>query len=140
MSSCRESWRELLAHAETDHLLGVHIVGSRAGDPIAEAAVAMALGAAAEDLTLVVHAHPPTMRRLLAKQQLARRQPSSQCVKAGVASQVSVAFIPVEYAGQAVVPCGRKGLHRVRLMKAWEALRRVVRKQRTRWHLTLIRL
>lgn len=49
---------KVLAHAETDRLLGVHILGVRAGDLIAEAAAAIAFGASAEDLTHVVHAHP----------------------------------------------------------------------------------
>ncbi|HPF34232.1 MAG TPA: dihydrolipoyl dehydrogenase [Candidatus Krumholzibacteria bacterium] len=49
---------KVLAHKETDRLLGVHIVGPRAGDLIAEAAAAMAYGASSEDLARVCHAHP----------------------------------------------------------------------------------
>jgi len=49
---------KVLAHAETDRLLGVHVVGPRAGDLIAEAAAAMAYGASSEDLARVCHAHP----------------------------------------------------------------------------------
>ncbi len=49
---------KVLAHAETDRLLGVHILGPRASELIAEAAVAMAFGGSAEDLALTVHAHP----------------------------------------------------------------------------------
>lgn len=49
---------KVLAHAETDRILGVHIIGPRAGDLIAEAAVAMAFGASSEDLAAVCHAHP----------------------------------------------------------------------------------
>ena len=49
---------KLLAHAETDRVLGVHILGSHAGDLIAEAVAAMAYGATAEDIALTVHAHP----------------------------------------------------------------------------------
>lgn len=49
---------KMLAHAETDRLLGVHIIGARAGDLIAEAAVAIEFGASAEDVARSSHAHP----------------------------------------------------------------------------------
>jgi dihydrolipoamide dehydrogenase len=49
---------KVLVHAETDRVLGVHIVGARAGDLIAEAVAALAFGASAEDLAMVSHAHP----------------------------------------------------------------------------------
>ncbi|HET7560077.1 MAG TPA: FAD-dependent oxidoreductase, partial [Limnochordia bacterium] len=49
---------KLLADAATDRLLGVHIIGPRAGELIAEATAAMAFGASSEDLTQVIHAHP----------------------------------------------------------------------------------
>jgi dihydrolipoamide dehydrogenase len=49
---------KVLAHAETDRLLGVHIIGARAGDLIAEAASAMAFGASSEDVARCSHAHP----------------------------------------------------------------------------------
>jgi dihydrolipoamide dehydrogenase len=48
----------MLAHAETDRVLGVHIVGPRAGDLIAEAAVAIEYGASSEDVARACHAHP----------------------------------------------------------------------------------
>jgi dihydrolipoamide dehydrogenase len=49
---------KILADAATDRVLGVHIVGPRAGDLIAEAAAAMAFGASSEDLARVCHGHP----------------------------------------------------------------------------------
>ncbi len=49
---------KILADAETDRLRGVHIIGPRAGDLIAEAAVAIAFGGSAEDLARCSHAHP----------------------------------------------------------------------------------
>src|SRR5262249_52461914 len=49
---------KILADAKTDRVLGVHIIGSDAGNMIAEAAVAMELGAAAEDIARTCHAHP----------------------------------------------------------------------------------
>jgi dihydrolipoyl dehydrogenase len=49
---------KILAHRETDRVLGVHILGPRAGDLIAEAAVAIEFGASSEDLARTPHAHP----------------------------------------------------------------------------------
>jgi dihydrolipoamide dehydrogenase len=49
---------KMLAHADTDRLLGVHIIGPRAGDLIAEAATAIEFGASSEDLARTTHAHP----------------------------------------------------------------------------------
>jgi dihydrolipoamide dehydrogenase len=49
---------KILADAKTDRVLGVHIIGARAGDLIAEAAVAMAFGASSEDIARSPHAHP----------------------------------------------------------------------------------
>jgi len=49
---------KVLADAKTDRVLGVHIVGPRAGDLIAECAAAMAFGASSEDIARVSHAHP----------------------------------------------------------------------------------
>jgi dihydrolipoamide dehydrogenase len=48
----------MIADAATDRLLGVHILGPRASDLIAEAALAIEFGASAEDLARTVHAHP----------------------------------------------------------------------------------
>jgi dihydrolipoamide dehydrogenase len=48
----------VLAHEETDRILGVHVCGARAGDLIAEAVAAIAFGASAEDLGTISHAHP----------------------------------------------------------------------------------
>ena len=49
---------KILADARTDRVLGVHIVGSDAGNMIAAAAVAMEFGASAEDIARTCHAHP----------------------------------------------------------------------------------
>ena len=49
---------KILAHAETDRVLGVHVVGPHAGDLIAEATAAIAFGASSEDVARVCHAHP----------------------------------------------------------------------------------
>jgi dihydrolipoamide dehydrogenase len=49
---------KILADAKTDRVLGVHIVGADAGNMIAEAAIAMELGASSEDIARTCHAHP----------------------------------------------------------------------------------
>ena len=49
---------KILADAETDRVLGVHIVAANASEMIAEAAVLMEFGGSAEDLARTCHAHP----------------------------------------------------------------------------------
>jgi len=49
---------KVLADAETDEILGVHMIGPRAADMIAEAVVAMEFRASAEDIARISHAHP----------------------------------------------------------------------------------
>ncbi|MCB1959712.1 MAG: dihydrolipoyl dehydrogenase, partial [Rhodocyclaceae bacterium] len=49
---------KMLACAETDRILGVHIIGANASELIAEAVVTMEFHGAAEDLARICHAHP----------------------------------------------------------------------------------
>lgn len=49
---------KILAHKETDQILGGHIVGPRAGDLLTEVVVCMEFGGSAEDLARSFHAHP----------------------------------------------------------------------------------
>ena len=49
---------KILADAETDRILGVHIIGANASELISEGVVAMEFGAASEDLARICHAHP----------------------------------------------------------------------------------
>jgi dihydrolipoamide dehydrogenase len=49
---------KFIAHAKTDEILGVHIIGPFAGELIAEAVVAMEFGGSAEDIGMITHAHP----------------------------------------------------------------------------------
>ncbi|MGB1113228.1 MAG: dihydrolipoyl dehydrogenase [Flavobacteriaceae bacterium] len=49
---------KILADAETDEVLGVHIIGARAADLIAEAVTAMEFRASAEDIARMSHSHP----------------------------------------------------------------------------------
>jgi dihydrolipoamide dehydrogenase len=49
---------KVLADADTDEILGVHMIGPRTADMIAEAVIAMEFRASAEDITRASHAHP----------------------------------------------------------------------------------
>ncbi len=49
---------KVLSDATTDEILGVHMIGPRAADMIAEAVVAMEFRASAEDIARICHAHP----------------------------------------------------------------------------------
>ena len=49
---------KVLADTGTDEILGVHMIGPRAADMIAEAVVAMEFRASAEDIARMSHAHP----------------------------------------------------------------------------------
>jgi len=64
---------KILADAKTDRILGVHILGPRASDLIAEAAVAIEFGASSEDIARSVHAHP-TLPEVIKEAALAVQQ------------------------------------------------------------------
>ena len=49
---------KILADAKTDEVLGIHMIGARAADLIAEAVTAMEFRASAEDISRMSHAHP----------------------------------------------------------------------------------
>jgi dihydrolipoamide dehydrogenase len=49
---------KILADAQTDEVLGVHMIGARVADLIAEAVVAMEFRASAEDIARMSHSHP----------------------------------------------------------------------------------
>ena len=49
---------KLVAHGKTDRILGVHIIGARAADMIAECVLALEFGAGSEDIARTVHGHP----------------------------------------------------------------------------------
>jgi dihydrolipoamide dehydrogenase len=53
-----EGFVKVLAEAGTGKILGVHIIGPRASDLIAEAVTVMAFEGTAEDIALICHAHP----------------------------------------------------------------------------------
>ena len=60
-----EGLTKIIADASSQRVLGVGIVGERAGDLIAEAVLAMEMGATAEDLALTIHPHPATSETLM---------------------------------------------------------------------------
>jgi dihydrolipoamide dehydrogenase len=49
---------KVVIDAQTKEVLGIHVVGNGASDVIAEAALAIEMGALAEDIALTIHAHP----------------------------------------------------------------------------------
>lgn len=57
-SNDSEGMVKILAHADTDSILGCHIVGPSAADLVQQVVIAMEFGASAEDLALTVFAHP----------------------------------------------------------------------------------
>jgi dihydrolipoamide dehydrogenase len=60
-----EGLTKVIADAKTGRVLGVGIVGEGAGDLIAEAVLAIEMGAVAEDLSLTIHPHPSTSETLM---------------------------------------------------------------------------
>jgi dihydrolipoamide dehydrogenase len=53
-----EGFVKVLLDAKTEEILGVHIVGNGASDMIAEATLAIEMGAVAQDVNLTIHSHP----------------------------------------------------------------------------------
>lgn len=55
---CTEGFVKIISDKNTDEVLGVHIIGPRASDMIAEAVIAMEFSASTEDIARGFHAHP----------------------------------------------------------------------------------
>ena len=53
-----EGFVKIVADADSDRVLGVHIIGPNASELIAEAVTAMEFGGSAEDIARTVHGHP----------------------------------------------------------------------------------
>ncbi|MCK5263740.1 MAG: dihydrolipoyl dehydrogenase, partial [Gammaproteobacteria bacterium] len=53
-----EGMVKIVAHKETDRVLGVHIFSAQASELIAQAVTAMEMQASAEDIAMTVFAHP----------------------------------------------------------------------------------
>ena len=54
----KDGFVKLIAHSKTDRILGVHIIGPRAADMIAECVLAIEFGASSEDIARTIHGHP----------------------------------------------------------------------------------
>ncbi len=65
---------KILAHARTDRILGVHMIGPRVSEMIAEAVMAMEMGAASEDIAGTVHSHPTFSEALMEAAGAVQRQ------------------------------------------------------------------
>jgi Pyruvate/2-oxoglutarate dehydrogenase complex, dihydrolipoamide dehydrogenase (E3) component, and related enzymes len=59
-----EGMVKIIAHADTDAILGIHIIGTQASEIIAEAVLAMEFSASSEDLARTIHAHPTLAKAL----------------------------------------------------------------------------
>ncbi len=57
-NNATEGMAKIIANAETDRVLGMHIVGQHAGEMIAQGVIALEFGSSAEDLALTCYAHP----------------------------------------------------------------------------------
>ena len=53
---------KVIAHADTDRILGCHIVGPSAADLVQQVAIAMEFGSSAEDLGMTVFGHPTHLK------------------------------------------------------------------------------
>jgi dihydrolipoamide dehydrogenase len=67
-----DGFTKVVMDADSGRLLGVHIVGQGAGDLISEAAVAIEMGAAAEDVGLTIHPHPTLSEGIMEASKAAR--------------------------------------------------------------------
>jgi dihydrolipoamide dehydrogenase len=61
----KEGFVKIICHSKTDRILGVHILGPRAADMIAECVLAMEFGASSEDIGRTVHGHPTFSEALM---------------------------------------------------------------------------
>ena len=68
----REGFAKVIAHAETGAVLGVHVIGPHATELIAEASLAAALGATADQVGAATHPHP-TLSEVLGEAAMAVR-------------------------------------------------------------------
>jgi dihydrolipoamide dehydrogenase len=65
---------KILSHSRTDRILGVHMIGPRVSEMIAEAVMAMEMGAGSEDIARTVHSHPTFSEALMEAAGAVQRQ------------------------------------------------------------------
>jgi dihydrolipoamide dehydrogenase len=75
-----EGFVKIIAHGKTDRVLGVHIIGPRASEMIAECVLALEFGASSEDLARTVHGHP-TLGEALQDAAMTLQTPSADASK-----------------------------------------------------------
>ncbi len=56
---------KIISHSRSDRVLGIHIIGARAADMIAEGVLAMEFGASSEDIARTIHGHPTFAEALM---------------------------------------------------------------------------
>ena len=61
----KDGFAKIIVQSETDRILGVHIIGPRAADMIAEAVLAMEFSAGSEDIARTIHGHPTFSEALM---------------------------------------------------------------------------
>jgi dihydrolipoamide dehydrogenase len=65
---------KILVHARTDRILGIHMIGPQVSEMIAEAVLAMEMGASSEDIARTVHSHPTFSETLMEAAGAVQRQ------------------------------------------------------------------
>ena len=73
---------KVIAHEKTDRVLGVHIIGARAADMIAECVLAVEFGASAEDIARTMHGHPTFSEALMEAAAVATEKCAAKALKA----------------------------------------------------------
>lgn len=68
----KDGFVKIIVQSETDRILGVHIIGPRAADMIAEAVLAMEFNAGSEDIARTIHGHPTFSEALMEAAMAAR--------------------------------------------------------------------
>ena len=84
---------KMIADAETDVLLGVHIVGPHASELLAEAALAVEQGLSAEQIARTIHAHP-TLSEVMKEAALAVHKASHSRLGASPPWRLAVDYAP----------------------------------------------
>ncbi len=69
---------KVIAHAKTDRILGIHMIGHGASEMIAEGVMAMEMGASSEDIARTVHSHPTFSETLMEAAASIQRQMSKK--------------------------------------------------------------
>ena len=77
-----EGMVKVIAHSKTDRVLGVHIIGARAADMIAECVLAVEFGASSEDIARTMHGHPTFSEALMEAAAVASEKCAAKASKA----------------------------------------------------------